>query len=100
MAFSAWFRVDDATWPWNREMGQKRLHFHGPDLRGAPLPVEEDEAPDPVDVGLLGADAVVQPADDCRAPDRPAWVGPEPGPDPEAVHVVFPYGGGNGVRHG
>ncbi len=34
MAFSAWFWVDEATWPWTAsELGQKRLHFHGPDPR-------------------------------------------------------------------
>ncbi|MGH8594903.1 MAG: hypothetical protein ACREV3_13965 [Gammaproteobacteria bacterium] len=29
-----------------------------------PLPVEQDEPPDPIDIGVLGSDAVVQPPDD------------------------------------
>ena len=46
------------------QMGQKRLHLGRPHLRRMPLPVEQDEPSDPIDVGLLGADAVVQPPDD------------------------------------
>ncbi len=55
MAFSAWFWVEDATLPltFGREMGQQRLHLHRPaSLRC--LAVEDYEAPDRVDVGLLG----------------------------------------------
>lgn len=41
------------------QMGEKCFHLGCPHLRGMPLLMEQDEAPDPIDVSLLGADAVV-----------------------------------------
>jgi hypothetical protein len=55
--------------------------------------MEQDEAPDPIDVSVLGADAVVQPPDDV------ADLIDQPGLAPRrcriliSVHAVFPYGG-------
>ena len=46
------------------QMGEKRFHLgRAPSPRDAAfqLPMEQDEAPDPIDVGVVGADAVVQP---------------------------------------
>ena len=47
-----------------RELDQKRLHFHGPDPRFAASRGRGSAGSS--DVGLPGADAVVQPADDVR----------------------------------
>jgi hypothetical protein len=90
MAFSAGFgwRGDPAL---DRKMVRNALTSTY--LRGAPLPVEEDEAPDPVDVGLLGADAVVQPANDVAHLIEQPWLAPSRGQIPRSVHAVFPYGG-------
>lgn len=46
------------------EVGQERLHFRRSQVLGVTLAVKEDEALDPVQVRLLGADAVVLEADD------------------------------------
>jgi hypothetical protein len=45
------------------EMGQKPLDLGRRHLR-RPLPVEQNEPSDPIDVGLLGADAEMHPPDD------------------------------------
>lgn len=45
------------------EIGQEGLHLGRPHLLGMALVVEEDEAPDPVGIGLAGARRVVHQAD-------------------------------------
>lgn len=45
------------------QMGKKSLYFHRPQSRRMSLAVKDDEASNPVAVGLLGADAVVQKSD-------------------------------------
>ena len=42
-----------------REAGEGRLHLAGAHFARMPLAVEEDEAPHPVRIGLLGAQAVM-----------------------------------------
>jgi hypothetical protein len=42
------------------QMGQEGLHLASAHLPGMSLAVEEDEATNPIDIGLLGADGVVQ----------------------------------------
>ena len=49
--------------PDGRQVRQKTLHVGFAHLPGMPLAREEDEKADPVDVGLLGPVAVVQPPD-------------------------------------
>ena len=41
------------------QVGEESFDFGGAHLVGVALVVEEDEAADPVDVGLFGADGVV-----------------------------------------
>jgi len=49
--------------PRDGQARQKRLDLVGPECRRVPLVVEADEAFNPIDVGLLGADTVVLDAD-------------------------------------
>ena len=49
--------------PLDGQVGQEGLDLRGAHLLGVALVVEEDEAFDPVDVGLFGADGVVLEAD-------------------------------------
>jgi hypothetical protein len=58
-----------------------------------PLPVEQDKASDPIDVGLLGPDAVVQPPDDVADLIEQPGLVPSRGQLLMSVHAVFPYGG-------
>ena len=41
------------------QVGEERLDLRAAHIFGVALAVEQDEAPDPIDVGLLGADGVV-----------------------------------------
>ena len=50
--------------PVDRKVREKRLDFRRAELRRMPLVVEENEAFNPVDVGLFRADAVVLAPDD------------------------------------
>ncbi len=68
-------------------------HLGRPHLGGMPLPMEQDEAPDRIDVGLLGADAVVQPPDDIANLIEQPGFPPNRGRILKSVHAVFPYGG-------
>ena len=47
------------------QVGQELLNLLFTHLLGVPLVMEQNVAPNPVDVGLLGADAVVFEADFC-----------------------------------
>jgi hypothetical protein len=47
----------------NRQIRKKRVDLGFPHLDGMALAVEQDETPDPSDVGLLGPEAVVTGAD-------------------------------------
>jgi len=58
-----------------------------------PLPVDQDERSDPIDAGLLGADAVVQPPDDAADLIEQPGLAPRRGRILMSVHAVFPYGG-------
>ena len=75
------------------QMGQKRLHLGRTHLCRMPLPVEQDEPSDPIDVGQLGADAVVQPPDDAADLIEQPGLAPRRGRILMSVHAVFPYGG-------
>ena len=50
------------------ERGQESRDLGGPHLGGVPLALEEDEPPDPVDVGFLGPAAVVPGTDGLANP--------------------------------
>ena len=52
----------------DRKMGQKLLDFGFPHLDGMPLAVEQDKAPNPVDIGLFSANAVVFRSNGCPNP--------------------------------
>ena len=68
-----------------------------PHVRRITSPVEQDEPSDPIDVSLLGADAVVQPRDDVAA--SASSLGSAPGLDPHVFHAVFPSGGAHAPSH-
>jgi hypothetical protein len=53
----------------------------------------QDEAPDPIDVSLLGADAVVQSPDDVANLIEQPGLPPNRGRTLASPHAVFPYGG-------
>ena len=55
--------------------------------------MEQDKASDPIDVGLLGPDAVVQPPDDAADLIEQPGLVPSRGQVLMSVHAVFPYGG-------
>jgi hypothetical protein len=56
------------------QMGEERFHFGGAHLGGMAPVVEQDVAPDPVDVGLLSANRIVFEAQGRYAPG-PAILG-------------------------
>jgi hypothetical protein len=59
-----------------------------------PLPVEQDERSDPIDLSQLGADAIVQPPDDAADLIERPGLDRSRGPDADmSVYAVFPYGG-------
>jgi hypothetical protein len=58
-----------------------------------PRPMEQDVPSDPIDVGLLGADAVVQPPDDAADLIEQPGLAASRAQILMSVHVVFPYGG-------
>jgi len=100
--FSAWVWVDEATWPWTASWVRNASTSTSPISAGRRS--LEEEAPDPVDVGLLGADAVVQPADDVAHPIDQPGLAPSRGQIPRSVHPVFLYDGAraplyNPLRH-
>ena len=43
----------------DRQVSQKLLDMHGPEVARVPLAVEDEEAPRPIDVAVLGAERVV-----------------------------------------
>src|SRR5262245_450948 len=60
------------------ERGQERGYFGRAHLDRVPLAVEEDVPPDPVNVGLLGAAAVVPGADGLADAVEESWLGRAP----------------------
>jgi hypothetical protein len=78
-----------------------RLPQRRPRRRTAPkpLPVEQDEPSDPIDVSLLGTDAVMQPPDDASDVIELSGFTPPRGRILMSVHAVFPYGGARARLH-
>lgn len=57
------------------EIGEKFADFLRAHFAGMPLSVEEDEASDPMEIGILGAEAVVPDTDRIAYPVEEPWLG-------------------------
>jgi hypothetical protein len=54
MALSAWFRVEAATWNFDRQTGNESLDFEGLHLSWTAFVMKKNVTPNPLDLGLFG----------------------------------------------